>query len=247
VTEAAAGAEAAPQPIPGGPTVRNLPVLSYLLLVTGLGLLLLLAMRAPGLIAQAGSVLGVQAVAVPASAPMFAAPPSAADIEPAAGPAMAGPPPEPRRTAAPKPAAEVEVLEALAAELHRYQAALEERERAIVLRETVVTTVEKRVRAQIGQLDGLKGEVERLLGQLSADEQARVAQLVKVYEAMKAKSAAMIFDPMALELLLPIMRGMRETKVAAIVAEMDPAKARALTAELAKPHEPIQPVPTTTH
>ena len=34
--------------------------------------------------------------------------------------------------------------------------------------------------------------------------------------------------------LLPIVRGMRETKVAAIVAEMDPAKARALTVELAR-------------
>ena len=51
---------------------------------------------------------------------------------------------------------------------------------------------------------------------------------------MKAKNAAVIFDPMALDLLLPIVRGMRETKVAAIVAEMDPAKARALTAELAR-------------
>ena len=80
----------------------------------------------------------------------------------------------------------------------------------------------------------LKGELERLLGQVAADEQARIAQLIKVYEAMKAKNAAAIFDPMALDLLLPIVRGMRETKVAAIVAEMDPAKARALTAELAR-------------
>ena len=55
---------------------------------------------------------------------------------------------------------------------------------------------------------------------------------------MKAKNAAAIFDPMALDLLLPIVRGMRETKVAAIVAEMDPAKARALTAELARKREP---------
>jgi flagellar motility protein MotE (MotC chaperone) len=47
----------------------------------------------------------------------------------------------------------------------------------------------------------------------------------------------MIFDPMALDLLLPIVRGMRETKVAAIIAEMDPAKARALTTELARPPE----------
>ena len=58
---------------------------------------------------------------------------------------------------------------------------------------------------------------------------------------MKAKSAATIFDPLALDLLLPIVRQMRETKVAAIVAEMDPAKARALTAELARSSEPTSP------
>ena len=87
----------------------------------------------------------------------------------------------------------------------------------------------------------LKGELERLLGQVSADQQAPgSAQLIKVYEAMKAKSAAAIFDPMALELLLPIVRGMRETKVAAIIADMEPAKARALTAELARE----RPLPT---
>ena len=73
------------------------------------------------------------------------------------------------------------------------------------------------------------------------DEQARIAQLVKVYEAMKARNAAAIFDPMALDLLLPIVRQMRETKVAAIVAEMDPAKARALTAELARSRAPAAP------
>ena len=88
--------------------------------------------------------------------------------------------------------------------------------------------------SRCARLEALKGELERLTGQVAADEQAQIAQLVKVYEAMKAKNAAAIFDPMALELLLPIVRGMRETKVAAIVAEMDPAKARALTAELAR-------------
>ena len=64
---------------------------------------------------------------------------------------------------------------------------------------------------------------------------------MKVSEAMKAKSAATIFDPMALDLLLPIVRQMRETKVAAIVAEMDPAKARALTADLARSPAPTPP------
>ena len=79
----------------------------------------------------------------------------------------------------------------------------------------------------------------RTVGEASAEERARITQLVKVYEAMKAKNAAAIFDPMPLELLLPIVRGMRETKVAAVVAEMDPAKARALTVELARGGEAV--------
>ena len=106
-----------------------------------------------------------------------------------------------------------------------------------MLREAVMASVEARIGEQLARLDGLKGELERLTGQLEAEEKAKITQLVKVYEAMKAKNAAAIFDPMALDLLLPIMRGMRETKVAAIVAEMDPAKARALTAELARKRE----------
>ncbi|MFZ1426080.1 MAG: hypothetical protein WAS21_04850 [Geminicoccaceae bacterium] len=166
---------------------------------------------------------------------------SPTDVEPGAGPPdveveAAAVPTAPATSSSPS---RFEVLEELAAELRRHQARLIERERAIGVREAVVTTVEARVRAQLDKLDEAKREIERLLGRASADEQARIAQLVKVYEAMKAKNAAMIFDPMARDLLLPIVRGMRETKVAAIIAEMDPAKARALTTELARPHEPM--------
>ena len=94
--------------------------------------------------------------------------------------------------------------------------------------------LEARVGEQITRLDALKDELQQVAGQVDADERARIAQLVKVYEAMKAKNAAAIFDPMPIDLLLPIVRGMRETKAAAIVAEMDPGKARALTAVLAR-------------
>jgi flagellar motility protein MotE (MotC chaperone) len=114
---------------------------------------------------------------------------------------------------------------------------LAERERAIALREAAVKLVEQRIGEHVARLESLTGELERLLGQASEDEKARIAQLVKVYEAMKAKNAALIFEPMGLDLLLPIVRGMRDTKIAAIVAEMDPAKARALTAELARARE----------
>lgn len=222
-------------PAPLEPTRRggSFPLLAWLLLATAAALVPSLAVRVPRLMAAATSPS--VAIVDPAPAAVAAWPPI--DIEPGAGPpeAEVKAAAAPAGAATPSPASRLEVLEELAAELRRHQAALGERERAIDLRQAVVATVEARVRTQLDRLDAAKRDIERLLGQASADEQARIAQLVKVYEAMKAKNAAMIFDPMALDLLLPIVRGMRETKVAAIIAEMDPAKARALTTALAQP------------
>ena len=167
-------------------------------------------------------------------------------LEPANGPEPAAPPPEPPPAAAaertvPLPTATrpapsdpltATALQELADELGRHQAALAEREHRVALREAVLAAVAERIDQQLTRLEAVKGELERLNGAVAAENRAKIAQMVKVYEAMKAKSAAAVFEPMPLELLLPIVRGMRETKVAAIVAEMDPAKARALTAEL---------------
>ena len=177
--------------------------------------------------------------------------PVLAAIEPRAGPTTGGAtrttdhPPATPAAATAQPVevarrmdpASVAALEQLSAELKRHREALSERERTIALREAVVTAVESRIGGQLERLETVRSELERLADEASVEERARIGQLVKVYEAMKSKNAATIFDPMPLDLLLPIVRGMRETKVAAIVAEMDPAKARALTAELARARE----------
>jgi flagellar motility protein MotE (MotC chaperone) len=223
-----------------GPGAGPFGRLSWLLMATALALLLPLAGRVDSLWdhrrAAAHATVAVVAAEVERATP--------APVEPAAGPASLAlrTPPQPSLPPAP-PAASLDpplaaALEELASELGRRQTAIAEREQTLALREAVVRSVESRVAGQISRLETLNGDLERRLGQVSADEQARIAQLVKVYEAMKAKSAALIFDPMGLDLLLPIVRGMRETKVAAIVAEMDPAKARALTAELARSRGP---------
>ena len=215
--------------------VRAFAVLSGLL-VTGLALLGTATVRVPAMVAQWNG----RDPAPRTVSPLARDWPPPSVIEPANGPELTA---VPQPTVQPVPPvaathdtepATVAVLEAMSAELGRHQADLAEPERRLVLREAVMASVEARIGEQLARLDGLKGELERLTGQLEAEEKAKITQLVKVYEAMKAKNAAAIFDPMALDLLLPIMRGMRETKVAAIVAEMDPAKVRALTAELAK-------------
>ena len=216
---------------------RALAVLSMLLLLTGLTLLGTAVARLPALAPLWPS--GGAGKAIPLAE--GGGSPALEQIEPAIGPDPAdgsapatAPPAPPEPDAGADDPATLAALEAMSAELERYRAALAERERHLTLREAVMASVEARIGEQLTRLETLKGEIERLSAEQDAEEQARIAQLVKVYEAMKAKSAAAIFDPMALELLLPIVRGMRETKVAAIVAEMDPGKARALTAELAR-------------
>jgi len=71
------------------------------------------------------------------------------------------------------------------------------------------------------------------LGQVSARDEAELAQLAKVYETMKAKQAAAVFDGLEREILLALARRMRDTKLAAILALMEPARARQVTMALA--------------
>ena len=232
-----------------GPAVGPFGRLSWLLVATALALLPPLASRIAALWHH-GVAAEMEWPKVPAWPKVAAAPKLhalPALIEPAAGPEPVAAREPPRSSVVPGPAPASQdpqltaALDELAAELQRRQAAVAGREQALVLREAVLKSLETRIAGQIARLEELNRDLARRLGQVSADEQARIAQLVKVYEAMKAKNAATIFDPIALDLLLPIVRQMRETKVAAIVAEMDPAKARALTAELVRSREPAAP------
>jgi hypothetical protein len=144
-------------------------------------------------------------------------------VEPAAGP-----PVEPRLGSPGDPLADV------AAELARRAAELEGRERELALREAAAAAVETRLGEQLARLEGLKKELEALARRIAGQDEAEIAQLVKTYEAMKARSAAQVFDQLALDLLLPIVRRMREAKLAAILAAMEPARAKQVTAALAQ-------------
>ena len=132
------------------------------------------------------------------------------------------------------------VLDRLAAELKRRRDEVEARSRALDAKAAAMALVEERLTIQVARLEGMRKDLAGVLDQVGKDEEARLAQLVKVYEAMKAKQAAPIFDAMDIELLLRIVRRMRDAKVAAVVAEMNADKARLLTTRLAEP--PALPV-----
>ena len=56
---------------------------------------------------------------------------------------------------------------------------------------------------------------------------------MKVYETMKPRDAALIFNDMDMPVLLQIVDRMKEAKAAAILGSMLPDRARSLTSQLA--------------
>lgn len=125
---------------------------------------------------------------------------------------------------------ELEVLQALAA--RRKQ--LEAREKDIADQERLLLATEQRVEEKIAELQNLKATIEGLLRQHDEQEEERLAALVKIYENMKPKEAATIFNGLDLEVALSVIERMKERKVAPILQYMDPEVAKQLTVELAQ-------------
>ena len=79
----------------------------------------------------------------------------------------------------------------------------------------------------------LEEAIKKLVGVYDEKERERLTNLVKIYSTMKPKDAARLFNDMEMDLLTRIFEGMKEAKSAPILAAMEPAKATALTSELA--------------
>lgn len=125
--------------------------------------------------------------------------------------------------------AEMDVLEKLAAR----RAALEQRRRDLDLRETLLRATETRIDGKIGELKKIKKTIEALLKRHDAQEEAKMKSLVKIYESMKPKDAARIFEQLDLPVLLNVVERMREARTAPILAKMSAGKAKRVTAALA--------------
>ena len=138
---------------------------------------------------------------------------------------------------------EIEILQKLAA--RRKQ--IEEMERQLQMREDLLQASEGRIAKRVDELKGLE---EQIGGAQKAQEQRKAQELgdlVKMYEGMKAKDAARVFDKLDIGLLAEIGRQMNPKKLGDVVAKMSPEQAERLTVELAnrrpKDKEPAPPPP----
>lgn len=111
---------------------------------------------------------------------------------------------------------------------------LETKEKELVMREALLKAAQAELEQKTNELTTIKTDIEALLKQQTEQEDKRIASLVKIYEGMKAKDAAKIFNALDMDVLLQVLTKMSERKSAPIIAAMDEAKARDVTILLAE-------------
>lgn len=119
-------------------------------------------------------------------------------------------------------------------DLSARRTALDARERSILAREAILAASEKQIDEKLAELTDLKNQIEDLLGKQDQKEQDRINSLVKIYEGMKARDAAGIFNQMDMDILVQVVSRMSERKSAPIIAAMDKLKANQLTVMLSE-------------
>jgi flagellar motility protein MotE (MotC chaperone) len=127
-------------------------------------------------------------------------------------------------------AAEIEVLQSLA----KRRDEIDAREKKLDAREALLTAAEQEVDKKVAELNQLRTELEGLLGKQKDMEAESIASLVKIYENMKPKDAAAIFNTLDMDVLLNVISHMSERKSSPVIAAMNTDKARMVTIRLAE-------------
>jgi flagellar motility protein MotE (MotC chaperone) len=128
--------------------------------------------------------------------------------------------------------AELQVIQSLGAR----RGELDQREQGLSTELALIQAAEAKVDARIATMNGLKADMQAMVGQLDDKQQAEVDRLVKVFEAMinnKPQDAADRFVLLSDEVRLPIAAKMKERLLSAMIAKMTPPEAKRLTESLA--------------
>ncbi len=102
------------------------------------------------------------------------------------------------------------------------------------MRENLLRAAETRLEQRMEELRRTEQAAVQTNSRVDEARNQQMRGLVTMYEAMKAKDAARIFDRLDMEILIEVVTRMRPPKVADVLAEMQPDAAKRLTVELAR-------------
>ena len=110
---------------------------------------------------------------------------------------------------------------------------LDKRARELDIREGLIGEAEKRIEAHLAEIKEGEAQMATAAEKKDEAEAARFKGLVSMYENMKARDAAKIFDRLDMGVLLEVASQIKPRQMAEILAQMAPDTAERLTVELA--------------
>ena len=110
---------------------------------------------------------------------------------------------------------------------------LDSRSREIELRENLLKAAEKKYEAHANEMREQEANTPAALAKKEEAELARLKNLVTMYENMKAKDAARIFDRLEMRILVEVASQINPRRMSDILGQMSSEAAERLTVELA--------------
>lgn len=120
--------------------------------------------------------------------------------------------------------------EGLLSRLSERRDALDKREQDLALREELLKAAEKSLKAKLAKIKKGQGQGGGAGGK---DPKEGLKDLVVMYESMKPKDAARIFNTLSLGVMYQLAAAINPRKMSGILAEMDVKAAERLTVEIA--------------
>ena len=148
-----------------------------------------------------------------------------------AKPATAPEPPLAQAPPVPEPVSSSE--KALLEKLGARRDVLKQRSDELDLRERMLDDAEKKIETGIGDLKKAEDKVDAAAKAKDEAEKQGLKSIVTMYETMKPKDAARVFDRLGHDVLVPIVVSMNPRKMAEVLAVMNPEAAERLTVALA--------------
>lgn len=133
--------------------------------------------------------------------------------------------------------AEVRVLQSLSGR----RAEIEQMEQELDTREKLLAAAEGKIDNRVAELEAMRKEIEIMLNLSDEKKHEQILKLVGIYEKMKPKDSARIFEELDEDLAVRVAAGMKAQAVAAMLASMTPEQARRLTTLLASQTPMISP------
>jgi len=135
----------------------------------------------------------------------------------------------------PDPAQPVSASErALLERLQARRQELEARAREIDIRENLLKSAEKRIEGKVEELKAVESRIGAATEQKKEADDARLKGLITMYEGMKPKDAAKVFDRLEMPVLFEIASKIAPRKMSDILGLMAPEAAERLTVEMAR-------------